>query len=49
MHGLDADGDAPALSAGEVLDPSGGDTTQGEVVEERLDAGVHVLCRQARA
>ena len=23
MHGFDADGDAPSLSAGEVLDPSG--------------------------
>ena len=49
MHGLNADGDAPALSAGEVLGPSGGDTAQGEVVEERLDAGTDVLEGQARA
>ncbi|XP_048574072.1 uncharacterized protein LOC125554606 [Triticum urartu] len=47
-HGLDADGHAPALSAGEVLDPGIGDASERKVVNERVNRG-GVLCVRAEA
>nr|BAJ92448.1 predicted protein [Hordeum vulgare subsp. vulgare] len=44
-HGLDADGHAATLAAGEVLDPGVGDACQREVVDERVDRGGIVRVR----